>query len=1379
VRRSDAKAATAGSNRRRVGKRPAFLLVLLAASVAALALVVGPASATQTHLFKEVFGSAEQPEVSIDRGLAIDQGTEDLHVIDSTQNVLHRFNPDGTAADFGALGENTIDGEGTGDETPQGNLAFSTNRQREQVAIDRSGEATDGNIYVTQSARDVVSIFNEEGEFLGQLTESTEGGAFGEPCGVAVDDEGTVYVGDRGDDRIHVYDPAASPPVNADNTASYATVTDPCTMAAGIGATAGFLFVNASTGAQLRKVDAATGEVKYEIATGGSTVTVNPADGHVFAARNTGSSSTVDEYDASGATEAEHLSTIQPGSTVEGVAVNETSGEIYLSRASTNNIEVYEAPIVTAPAVVTEAPASNTGTRATLAGTVNPDGVELDECFFEWGENVAGNPVYGNVVPCAQTPGEIGAGTTPVAVEAEIASLIPQGKGYEYRLVAVNENTTVNGSNQTFSTPDTVLTEAASGVAPTEATLNGTVNPDTETISECVFEWGPEKGPFDPVQTFPETAPCVPGPGGIGEGTSPVAVAAELSGLHPGTTYVYRLRAAYPTGPIADNSLTVQTLGPRIADTWAEDVVITEAILKAEIDPEGEETTFRFEYGPSEAYGSETPESLVGSDSSVHEVTAFLEGLEPGTTYHYRVVATNGVAVNEGPDREIRTFLPFEPETDCPNQAFRFGAAAALPDCRAYELVSPLDKNGGDIVSLNSSGGVQGVAVASRTQSAPSGDKLAYSSYRAFGDAASTPWSSQYIAQRVPGNGWQTHSLNQNPAGAPVASGLAASQPQYEGFSDDLCQAWMRNFFDPPLAEGALAGYLNLYRRSDRLCGPEGYEALAPLAEPLTGGPSLTARFLGASADSSHAIFFSTGQLSPEGGASQVYESVEGAAPRPVCILPGGEPWGGSCIAGSGHNEPVGVSIDGAISEDGERIFWTDAVGRTEGKVYVRIGGAETVPVSQAGEEEAETTESWFWGAAADGSRAVLTTGGFPNSHLYAFELEGEATEPIADGVYGVVGMSDDARRVYFLSSEALPGSGQNSEGEGARIGEPNLYLYDADQGGGTNTFIATLAAGDVPGGTSFYQGTSIIAREPRGHIARVTPDGLHVAFASEASLTGYDNEGLTNGNPFRLAYVYDAVSKELVCASCNPSGARGRTETNDESAVIPRTIPLPPTETALQPSRRLSDDGDRLIFESVNALAPSDTNGKADVYQWEAEGAGGCDADDARFYPAVGGCIELISTGESPFDSAFAEATPSGDDLFFYTASSLLPQDYGLRDIYDARVGGGLTLPPEPPDCFGDACQSVPPAPNDPTPASAAFRGAGDPVPRVSCGAAGKRATKQSRRAKRLRRAAKSSSQAKRKKALRRRAARHAKRAKRLSQSAKRCRRANRRANR
>ena len=1002
------------------------------------------------------------------------------------------------------------------------------------------------------------------------------------------------------------------------------------------------------------------------------------------------------------------------------------------------------------PTLITEAPAANTGTRATLAGTVNPRGLAVDDCFFEWGEDVSGGLDYTETVPCAETPATIGAGTSPVAVHADIVGLDPQGGKYEYRLVAVNANGTANGANRTFVTPNTVFTEPGTGLTPTGATLNGTVNPDTAAISECAFEWGPLKAPDEELQKFPELAPCVPGPGGIvGEGA--VAVEAAISGLAVGAVYAYRLKVAYPGKTVNTERTTLQTLGPLIAGTWPEDVTYTEATLKAEVNPTGKATSYRFEWGPTEAYGSESEELAVGSDSSGHEFSHFLSGLEPGTTYHFRVVATNADATNVGPDTTFTTYEPLAPDTDCPNQLLRYVPSAKLPDCRAYEMVSPVDKAGKGIVP----GALGGDNTAIRMTTA-NGEKLTYTSGYSFGDSRSAKLINQYLATRTV-NGWSTHGIN-------PPQGTTIFDPGYDGvdftrsflaFTSDLSTAWVRDYSQVPLAPGGREGFRNLYRR-DNLA--ETYEPLTTI-DPLFGSADYLPDVRGFSDDGSRVFLNVDRPLTADAALNtndQLYEH-SGGRLELVSVLPGGGADPDDSALGDGAVAAHSGPLNDAVSSDGSRVFWTSgADGKPSGqsrfsvgKIFVRIDGERTVPVS--GSVNGDTAQ--FWTASADGSKALFSfESAFQapptalENNLYEFDVDTETSTLIAGGVEGVAAAAADLSRVYFVSRDALA--------SGAVAGEENLYLYED----GAPELIA------VTGGNLTAGSKAIV------HTASATPDGSHLVFMSDRSLTGYESADQDSGEFLDQVFLYDAEKDELRCLSCNSSGARpsggGIADTLHGSLGSLLKISevaawIPTWENALHKLRPISTDGDRVFFNSFDALVPHDTNGLQDVYQWEEPGTGSCDVGDPEFSELNEGCVSLISTGQSPKPSEFTEASQDGSSAFFETESSIHSEDSGLNDIYVARVGGGFLRPSSPIPCVGDACQSVPPAPDDPTPASAGFRGAGDPPPGRSCRPAARRAVKLRRRAKRMR------------------SGHLAKRARRISRRAKHCRRANRRARR
>jgi hypothetical protein len=552
------------------------------------------------------------------------------------------------------------------------------------------------------------------------------------------------------------------------------------------------------------------------------------------------------------------------------------------------------------------------------------------------------------------------------------------------------------------------------------------------------------------------------------------------------------------------------------------------------------------------------------------------------------------------------------------------------------------------------------------------------------------------------------------------------------------------------LAEGAIAGFPNLYRRHDSECGgPTSFEALTTvqpsheLTEYLFPAQHYSSLELqGVSADGQEALYavLETLESQPEAPSQssaclanlkddytactmRLYLTSPDGALHYVCVPPPGEALKAACAAGWPNDNSGSTRenrVQNAISADGSRVFFTSYSGNPQsGRIYVRENPAAegpecegpgtpcTVAVSKAAEGLSKTSASQFWDAAGDGSKAIFTTGGDllnAGGDLYRFDVESKATQLIAHKVTGVIGTSEDADYVYFASKEELA--------EGATAGDQNLYLYH----GGSFDFVARLAGIDVV--PAVIGPFSPVHGEPRRHLARVSPDGRHAVFMSLGSPTGYDNHDASNGKAAAEVYLYDASADEgegkLICPSCNPTGAR---PIGANFAFKPlqeywaaAQIPLP--ESDLYGARVLSDDGSRLYFTSSDVLSPRDTNGRQDVYQWEREGAGGCDQGDPGFAPSSGGCLSLISSGQSPLESEFLDASPSGDDVFFSTLSSLVSQDYGLIDIYDARVGGGFPEPPNPPaPCEGEACQSPPEAPNDPTPASSAFQGAGNVV--------------------------------------------------------------------
>jgi len=793
---------------------------------------------------------------------------------------------------------------------------------------------------------------------------------------------------------------------------------------------------------------------------------------------------------------------------------------------------------------------------------------------------------------------------------------------------------------------------------------------------------------------------------------------------------------AYGTGPIGCEPPPL--VAPEIDAQYATSVGREEAIVKAQINPRFHlDATYFLEYGTGECSegGCDQTTPVTGLTSkSVNKAIAtagvILEGLEPGTTYHYRFVAQSsggGPVFGEDPDgkggpeeasfekgveRTFTTFAAADPPLNCPaNEAFRNGPAAELPDCRAYEMVSPLDKQNADVALWIPRGGSfpQRIEI---NQGATSGDRFTFTSSAAFANPGSAPYLSQYLANRSD-QGWASESISPPRTEPPLIADALTNE--FHGFSADLCMAWFRHNSVSTLAKEAIAKYPNLYRR-DNCSEPRSYEALST-AKPPNQPPEDYLDLLanGSSADGTHAIFTANDSLLPPDTpalAEQellLYEHTpEGL--RFVCYLPSGNPSQQGCAAGTAAGEePGGIKsiLHNAISADGSRIFWTAFDGGpgigdnpgAPGQIYARIDGAQTIKVS--GSKAADP--AWYWTAADDGSKAIFEFDAGPlKDQLYEFDVESQAATLIAKGVERPMGASEDASRLYFSSTDDLDSGGP------ASAGAHNLYLYEAGEGGGSFTFVMALAAEDIGGSDS---APAPVDEVPYQRAARVSADGLHAAFASVVSPTptGYDNLDAVSGEPVQEVYRYDALENELVCVSCNPTGARPVGEDIDSAGTFWAAARIQGWEALLHAPRVITEDGSRVFFESHEALVARDTNNAWDVYQWEEVGSGSCKEGDASFSEASGGCVDLLSAGKSPADSTFFDADASGEDVFIGTQSSLVGADYGLNDVYDVRVGGGFPEAVSVDICEAEACQNPPPPPPEVTPASAAFDGPGN----------------------------------------------------------------------
>ena len=938
-----------------------------------------------------------------------------------------------------------------------------------------------------------------------------------------------------------------------------------------------------------------------------------------------------------------------------------------------------------------------------------------------------------------------------------------------------------------FQVGPAALPRKAEGVSSAQATLGAEVNPEG-LASEVHFEYLTREEFEDQSESFtgPDTKSTPTEALGAedvrlhhAEGLvgcpDPVSEAGlpESPCLLPKTEYLWRVVAANSESPPGEPTVAIgtpfETGSLEVLDTWPDQVGVDGATLHLSANPAGVPSSAFFEYITEAAYQANLKAGGKGFEGAakVPDEGHPLElgaGLEPvsrsislfplaaHTAYRFRTVATNPLLSEAaiGKERSFTTLAQAAP-TPCATEGTRgglagarLGAGAFLPDCRAYELVSPLDKNNADIVYGTAASGRLPITL---EQSSTDGGRMAYTSMTAFADPDGAPFVSQYLASRGAGEGWVSHDISSK-RDRLLAKGAAQFDTEFEAFSPDLCKAWPRTVSDPPLVAGAVEGQLNLYRRRDEECGGKAYAPITTTPPPHLAPENYALELQGTSADGERAIYRANDSLAGTGAPGEpgectskptkceqrLYSQSAGEGSRYACVLPD-KTAAPNCAAGTsgaqaGPQRFRDSNVQNAISADGTRIFWsTPAPG--EGKLYMRDNhgtdkGADdtTTAVSAGGETATGASKSRYWCAAADGSVAIYSSGG----RLFEFHPDLDLTHEIAAEAVGVAGCSEDASQIYLGSRKALSGANvreANSEGASAIAGKVNLYLYEAagtPGDPGAYAFVATLAQYDIanPGPLG------PLAGEPSLRLSRISPDGGALAFmsaagpASEASEgvpapTDFDNTDAANGEADMEAYLYDAGTGKLACASCNPSGARPvgininpSGESKSNSVWAAGWIPV--WENPLYAARALSDSGGRLFFESTDRLVARDTNGRTDVYQWEAPGEGECTPTAPPYSPRNAGCVQLISSGQAPGDADFRDASPSGEDVFFATPTSLLPQDYGLIDIYDARVGGGLPTPePATPPCEGEACQSPAPAPQAPTPASSAYEGPGN----------------------------------------------------------------------
>jgi hypothetical protein len=591
-------------------------------------------------------------------------------------------------------------------------------------------------------------------------------------------------------------------------------------------------------------------------------------------------------------------------------------------------------------------------------------------------------------------------------------------------------------------------------------------------------------------------------------------------------------------------------------------------------------------------------------------------------------------------------------DTACPNEAIRVAQhATQTGDCRAWERVSPADKGGGDII-----------AEEQEFAAADDGEAAAFSSRYGFADTvgSGTVGRTYYIARRGAG-GWSTHSIT--PQSRPNARQIIGPGTHTEVFSADLSHV-LAYGYDLPAATGDVTERMNMYLEDTAT------RALRPITssqrgngeDPIQYGPIEFGggnELWGASEDLSHVTLESRVQFLPTGAAPGY---PQGKPAQPSILFPyaytypnvytwddgtlhlaGILPDGTAAPEGSSVG-PNGPFVRGTMSADGSRqIFFAAPTEGAQRQLYLRIDHNRTDLVSES-ENPAFTEEPrniFFEGMTPDGRNVFFAT----DSPL----LEADPNEGSPDLYRWTEG--PDPAHEDNLTLITNDGGAVNASGFGGTLvgmSDDGTRVYVTEIGtllGLWEEDSGIRAFDEVPRPITARDWITLLADNPGK--GRVSPDGNWVAYVTDGGVMHlYDRQR-------------DTVTRVASDATLVPTITHGGGAT--PAGFRPRYL----------------SDGGKVFFTSREALMPQDSNGVADVYS----------------YDGPTGKLSLVTSGSGSQPMEFADASVSGDDVFFFTRAQLVPSDHDeFADLYDARVGGGFDEPQPSPAtaCVGEGCQAA-----------------------------------------------------------------------------------------
>jgi hypothetical protein len=895
----------------------------------------------------------------------------------------------------------------------------------------------------------------------------------------------------------------------------------------------------------------------------------------------------------------------------------------------------------------------------------------------------------------------------------------------------------------------TVTTGSASVFNNTTATPTGNVNPaGGGKVTSCEFDYGIDT-------TYGTSVACSPAT----PYTSSTNVTADVTGLSPDTTYHFTVTAAnaHGTGTGADQTFT--TPGPPTVDSESvQSVTAKTATVDAEIDPFGFNTTYQFQYGTTTAYGKRIPVPAgdLGNAIGDQDANQTITGLDPNTTYHFRVVAHSSQGSVEGPDQTFTTGPPVTVDSE---------SAANITDTTAtlkaqintgdsdttYQFQYGIDKS-------YSSGTVPAKPVdigAATTDVAASVDITGLApdaryhfrviASNAFGTVQGADETFKTYASGLPsglpdGRGYEMVTPPDKDSGEPYfrfdtiefhAAAVDGSRMAYLSFNAFLGSVFDGSFYESTRGSSDWT--------TQNLIPPQSTEAGLLCA---TAGPEM----VGYSTDLSKGILEDGGSLigtcgtddpplvpgEPKGVQNLFVRDNDTNTYQLVDVTPGG------VTPATAHFNAASADLSHVVFDESAQL--TANAPASSDDLYEWTGGAvRLVTILPNGKPVVGTLADGSAGSAfnavsADASKIFFTAAPAATATTNLYVRENGSTTVQVDRPQGGSGpggggqfeaASTDGSVVYFTddSSAGLTGDTVTNSG-------PNLYAYSLSTGKLTDltpeagaevaglsgisadgSYVYFVSDGRLASGATADQNnlyllhggtTTFIATlngsdgtdwSPTSLSARVSDNGQFIAFDSINPLTKYNNTDVNTGNPDDEIFVYQAGSSKTACVSCIPSGV----QPSAGASIYPPTTPVfGGNSEVLQ--RFVSNTG-QVFFDTADKLLPSVNGGTRNVYEYE------------------GGQVRLLSSGHSSDDSLFLDSTPDGSDVFFATTDQLVPQDTDDGyDIYDARVGGGFPFSAPPPACVGDGCKptetAAPPAP---VVATVVFFGPGNATPSTS----------------------------------------------------------------